>query len=433
MEKQKILRPMKKYKQLVNDLYPLHRTILSYDMYKSHELLKTFIGEQNYTVSKYASGTPVLDWQIPDLYDVKEAYIENQTTGERILDFKDSSLHILSYSKPVDKVLSFDELKQHLYTAPGVPDGIPWKFSYYDQSRWAFCLSQNQLEKLDTSAKYRVKIVSSFIKDYLLIGEAFIRGQLDDEILILSNVCHPYQVNDSITGVVNALYLYENLKAKTCTYSYRFLFLPEMIGTITYVSQNSEAMKNVKYGFFSEMLGNDDSLKLQHSFVGDSLLDKAFGLVADKHKALPSDYQKVVKNDEFVLNAPGIDIPAVSVSRSRKVMDSFDGYHTSHDNPSNLNWDRINEALDYTCEAIDILDKNFIPKRTYIGPPFYSKTHLWDKYCTKMKSKEEIDAIIFYIDNKRSILEIAHESGIAVELCYMFIHDLLELGYVTKG
>ena len=421
---------MNKYKKFIEEIYPLHRTIISYDMYKTHDIVKKYLPREiEYKINKFQTGLEVYDWKIPKLYDVKKAYFIEKSTGKRYANFSDNNLHIVSYSQPINKEINYEELTNHLYYSNQIDDAIPWKFNYYSE-HWGFCITKNDFLQLDKSSRFEVVIDSKFEDDYLLVGEVIIEGKTKDEIVILCDVCHPYQVDDSISGVVVALELIKKLSKQQNNFTYRFLFLPETIGSLTYLSQNENKIQNIKYAFFSEMLGNSNQLSLQLSHQSDSKIDKAFSVLKDKYNIRTGDFQKIVKNDEIVFNSPGINIPSISVSRSKKVMDSFYGYHTSYDNPDNLIYENIEIAISYIKESLNILDEDFIPIPNFKGLIFYSKTFLWDQYCTKLGKKEEIDAIVFEINGKNSILDISIKIDVNYQLCKEFIDDLKRLSYI---
>ncbi len=423
---------MIKYKKFIEEIYPLHRTILSYDMYKTHDIVQKYISSDiKYKINKFKSGLDVFDWKIPKLYDVKEAYFIEKSTGRKYANFHDNNLHIVSYSQNINKTVDYEELKNHIYYSEQIDDAIPWKFNYYSK-HWGFCITKNDFLQLDKNSKFEVVIDSSFVDDYLLVGEAVLSGKSKDEIVILSDVCHPYQVDDSISGVVVALELINKLSQQKNNFTYRFLFLPETIGSLAYLSQNEDKIKNMKYAFFSEMLGNTNQLSLQLSHQSDSKIDKAFMVLKEKYNIRIGDFQTIVKNDEIVFNSPGVNIPSISVSRSKKVMDSFYGYHTSYDNPDNLIYENIETAIEYIFDSLKVLDSDYIPIPNFKGLIFYSKTFLWDKYCMKLGKKEEIDSIVFEIDGKNSLLDISLKTNVDYNLCRDFINDLKELKYVKK-
>src|SRR4029077_8756833 len=120
-------------------------------------------------------------------------------TGRRVIDFRASNLHLVSYSAPVRKRMTLAELRPHLHTLPERPDWIPYRTSYYDET-WGFCLSQRALDALPQS-KYEVVVDSTLVPGNLTYGELVLPGALEDEILISTHVCHPSLADDNLTGL----------------------------------------------------------------------------------------------------------------------------------------------------------------------------------------------------------------------------------------
>ena len=106
----------------------------------------------NYTIETYTPLEKAWTWYVPERYVVHEAYLEIEG-GERVVDFKNNPLHIVSYSPPVDATFSFEELQPHLYFNEKRPHAIPWVFKYYDRD-WGFCLPKNVFDKLPRDKKY---------------------------------------------------------------------------------------------------------------------------------------------------------------------------------------------------------------------------------------------------------------------------------------
>jgi len=128
-------------KSILAEFFPLHRTLASADQEKTLEIVGSYMPDSsNYTIETYAPLTPVWTWIVPERYVVHEAYLETED-GECIVDFKNNPLHIVSYSLPVDRVLTFDELQPHLYFNEKRPHTVPWIFKYYERD-WGFCLSK---------------------------------------------------------------------------------------------------------------------------------------------------------------------------------------------------------------------------------------------------------------------------------------------------
>lgn len=403
-------------KDLVSKLWPLHRTLASDG---TDEALR-IIGEEcgpaiEYTIETYAPGKQVWTWRVPARYVVHEAYLETEE-GERVVDFSDNALHLVSYSLPIDRILSWEELEPHLYYSKR-PHAIPWVFKYYNRS-WGFCLSKEQFDELPRHKRYRAVIRSEFITDPaqgFRVGVATIHPQGGKspeagEILICSHICHPHQANDDIAGVVTAIEVARRLAEHPLppgSMSVRFLFCPETIGSVCYLSHHEELIPSFKGGIFCEMTGNLNSIVLQRSRQDTHLMDRIARYVLQRR--LPTfregPFLEVIANDEKVINAPGVDIPCISISRW-----PYPEYHTSDDNPDIIHEEMLLEAADVVEEIVRICASNYIPRRMFRGPVFLSGHGLWvDARENKPLHLASRKIALFMFDNKRSVFDIADE------------------------
>ncbi len=218
------------------------------------------------------SGTEVFDWTVPREWNIRDAYVKN-ARGERVVDFQHSNLHVVNYSAPVRGRMSLEELRPHLFTLPDRPEWIPYRTSYYKES-WGFCLSQRQLDALP-DGEYEVCIDSSLEPGSLTYGECYLPGESTDEVLISCHVCHPSLANDNLSGVAIAAYLAQHLGRVTLRYSYRFLFIPGTIGSITWLARNESVVPRIRHGLVLACLGDAGGVTYKKSRRGDATIDRA--------------------------------------------------------------------------------------------------------------------------------------------------------------
>lgn len=421
--------------ELISKLYPLHRTLVSDDTDLALNIIAEHLPKEfksSYSIVSIPSGTQCWTWEAPKKYIVREATLRD-SQGNILIDFNDNALHLVSYSHAVNARLSFEELDAHLHYSKKRPNAIPWKFYYYVDN-WGLCLAYNDYLKLDKSAEYQVVIDVDFVDDSLKIGELLIPGESESEFLIITNICHPYQVNDSITGVSTVLDFLYKLRNRHPKISLRILFLPETIGSICYFATREGIEKHIKFAMFLEMLGNDYSLALQKSFQGDSYIDKAMQYVLQQsgEEFRSGEFREIVGNDELVTNGPGLNIPTISLSRSKISGDSFPEYHTSDDKPEILIKKNLDIAAEILFDLFNIMDSDYIPRRTFKGPICLSRYGLWGVWCDLDNGKEVVDQIMYRLEGDQSVFEIAIDLGVDYCIVKSVIDKFFECKLVEK-
>jgi len=254
--------------KLIEELYPICRSITGDGFRESMQILRKHIPLELHEVP---TGTQVFDWVVPKEWNIRDAYIKN-AKGERIVDFQESNLHILNYSVPVNKKITLAELKEHLFSIPEHEDWIPYRTSYYKEN-WGFCVSQRVMNSLQDD-EYEVFIDSSLEDGCLTYGEYFIKGEIEDEFLISCHSCHPSLCNDNLSGMSVSTYLAKYLSEQKLRYSYRFLFIPGTIGSITWLSQNEERVSRIKHGLVMACVGDPGKMHYKKTKHGDTEIDR---------------------------------------------------------------------------------------------------------------------------------------------------------------
>ena len=131
--------------ELIEELWFLKRDIVSDDFDRALERLAAEIPGRNKSpgmvIHKYPTGEPCWTWRVPEKWTCHAAYLET-LDGQRLIDYADHPLHVVSYSLPFEGLVSRQELLEHLHVHPRLPDAIPFVFKYYDRD-WGLCASQN--------------------------------------------------------------------------------------------------------------------------------------------------------------------------------------------------------------------------------------------------------------------------------------------------
>jgi aminopeptidase-like protein len=417
--------------QLAKKLFYINRSITGEGVRQTLFEIKKYL--PNLNIRSVPSGTKVFDWTVPKEWNVEEAFIV-APNGKKICDYSKNNLHLVGYSIPVNATYNLDQLKKHLYTLPKQPTAIPYITSYYNES-WGFCISQEEYNNLE-EGNYKVCINSKLFDGELNYGELLIKGNSDKEIFLSTYICHPSMANNELSGPTVSTYIAKWLEEeKNKNYSYRIIFIPETIGSITYLSFNYKYMKNkIICGFNVSCVGDERSYSYLPSREGNTLSD----LIA-RHVLKWIDPNFVEYNwldrgsDERQYCAPGIDLPIASILRTK--YGEYEEYHTSLDNLENV---VTSKGLDggYWAirKAIEAIEKNKKYKINILGEPQMSKRGLYPTLSTKEK-KEKVKLLmdfISYCDGKNSLLQIAEILNVPIWDLYNIVDTLQNHKLITS-
>tara|TARA_B100001121_G_C18698551_1_gene626201 strand:+ start:6068 stop:7324 length:1257 start_codon:yes stop_codon:yes gene_type:complete len=382
-------------------IFPFNRSLTGKGNLQTLNFIKDI--NKNLKIKYFKSGKKVFDWIVPKEWNVEEAYFID-SVGKKFCDFKKNNLHLVGYSCFVDKFVSKKELFQHLHTDENKKNAIPYVTSYYHRN-WGFCISKNEKNKIKGN-KFKVKINSSFKKGRMHYGEALIKGKQKKEIFFSTYICHPSMANNETSGicVTTALLKYISEKYKKTKYSYRFVFLPETIGSISYINKNLKIMKkNVLAGFNISCVGDERAYSIIHSRKGNTLADFAL-LSAIRDKKNFKKYSFLDRgSDERQYCSVGVDLPVVGFCKSR--YGSFSEYHTSLDNFKVVTEKGLKDSLQVLTNIVDTFEMGYLPKAKFLCEPQLSKRNLYPKISKKINQVKLIRDLIAYSDGKISIFE----------------------------
>lgn len=393
---------------LIRRLYPICRSITGNGVRETLSIIKEHIPLE---IHEVPTGTPVFDWVIPKEWNIRDAWIKNGK-GERVVDFKKSNLHVVSYSVPVHTTLKLAELKKHLHSLPDYPDWIPYRTSYYNDA-WGFCLSHKHALELK-DGEYEVHIDSTLKDGSLTYGEYYLSGKIENEILLYTHVCHPSLCNDNLSGIALVAMLAKYLSEKSPRYSYRFIFGPGTIGSITWLSQNEANLGKIKHGLVVGLVGDAGHLTYKKSQRGDTEIDRSVAQVL-KHGM---DRSKIVDfspygYDERQFCSPGINLPVGRLTRTPN--GCYPEYHTSADNLDFVKPASLAESFVVTFSILNVLENNLRYLNTSPkGEPQLGKRGLYRKTGGSDIADREL-ALLWVLnqsDGERSLLDIAERSGL---------------------
>jgi aminopeptidase-like protein len=412
------------------DLYIIPRSLTGEGVVKTLEYIQNIIPIE---ILDVPSGTIAFDWTVPPEWNISDAYVIDLSTNEKIIDFKNHNLHVIGYSSPIDKEIDYSELISHLYFIEDQPDAIPYITSYYAE-RWGFCLTYNQYKSLKKDSKYKVYVDSKYNKNgKLTYGEYFIKGKSEEEILFSSYICHPQMVNNELSGPAVLTGIANQLKNRDNYYSYRFVLIPETIGSITYLSKNFIHLKErVIGGFNLTCLGDERSWGYIPSRYGNNISDRIAKYLLKNKIGKFIEYSWLDRgSDERQYCAPGVDLPLSSVTRSK--YGEYPEYHTSKDNFELVTEKGLNESLDFYLECVEIFERNrFYPKLNVLCEPQLGKRGLYPSISTKESGKivRNMMNFISYCDGNNSILDISEICNIPFNESFSYYLNMKSNGLI---
>jgi aminopeptidase-like protein len=375
-------------------------------------------------IHEVPTGTPVFDWTVPREWNIREAYIKD-SAGRTIVDFRHCNLHVVGYSRPIQTRLPLSQLKEHVFTLPDRPEWIPYRTSYYNDT-WGFCLRHDQLGGL-REGDYDVCIDSSLTDGYLTYGEYHIPGRTDEEVLISVHVCHPSLANDNLSGIAVATSLARHLTGRSRRYSYRFLFIPGTIGSITWLSLNERQVSRIRHGLVLSCVGDAGHVTYKRSRRGTAEIDRAVIKVL-KDSGCPHSLLDFSPHgyDERQYCSPGFDLPVGCFMRTPN--GKFPEYHTSADNLDLLTPAALADSWFRCLQVFDLLEDN----RTYVNlnpkcEPQLGRRGLYSTIGGQPEGKLRELAMLWVLnlsDGGHSLLDIAERGGLPFALLRNAAHDL---------
>ena len=394
---------------LIEELFPICRSITGNGVRRTLAILQRYIPIK---IHEVPSGTRVLDWVVPPEWNIRGAYIA-RPDGTRVVDFGVNNLHVVQYSRPINAIMPLAELRPHLHSLPDRDDWIPYRTSYYKED-WGFCLTQRQLSTL-TDGHYHVVIDSDLAPGHLSYGELFIPGEIGDSVLLSCHICHPSLANDNLSGVAVATMLACYLKTLQLRHSYRFLFIPGTIGSLTWLARNEDQISSVVHGLVLSCLGDPGGMTYKQSRRGNALIDRivAHVLTHDEvsHRItpfVPYGY------DERQYCSPGFDMPVGCLMRSPN--GEYPEYHSSADNLSLLRPESLVHSLAVLRRVVTVIEQNVTYcSRNPKGEPQLGRRGLYAAAGGQREASYDQLALLWVLnlaDGGHSLLDMAERAGV---------------------
>ena len=412
------------------DLFPVCRSLTGDGVRETLAYIGRLVPEL--TVHEVPSGTQAFDWTVPDEWNIRGAWIEDES-GRRIVDFANSNLHVVGYSTPVDEWMSLAELQPHLHSLPEQPDAIPYVTSYYAR-RWGFCLAHSVRERL-AEGNYHVVIDSTLEPGSLTYGEVLLKGSEEKEILLSTYVCHPSMANNELSGPVVTTALARWLASlPERRYSYRIVFIPETIGSIVYISRHLQELKRrTAAGYVITCIGDDRAYSFLRSRDGNTLADRAAKLVMDRHAPDHVEYSWLDRgSDERQYCSPGVDLPVASIMRTR--YQSYPEYHTSLDDLELVTPSGLEGGFTAVRKVIELLEGNRVYRAVHPCEPQLGRRGLYPTLSTRGAGNtvRAMTNLLGYADGTRDLVDIAAVTGIGPDEALETASRLLNAGLILE-
>jgi aminopeptidase-like protein len=411
--------------RLIRDLYPICRSLTGNGVRETLRILGRAIPLD---VREVPTGRRVFDWTIPREWNIRDAYIL-APDGRKIADFFRSNLHVVGYSVPVRARMTLAELRPHLHVHPERDDLVPYRTSPYDD-QWGFCLSRREMDSLP-EGEYEVLIDSTLEDGALTYGEYAIAGREKNEVLLSTHVCHPSLCNDNLSGIALVARLAEALTGLDLRYTYRFLFIPAMIGAIAWLQENEARAGLIRHGLVIACVGDRGGITYKRSRRGNALVDRAAAHVlatrGGAHEILdfsPDGY------DERQFASPGFDLPVGWLTRTPG--GRYPEYHSSGDDLSLVDPASLADSLDACLAVIDVLESDAMYRSTNMKcEPQLGRRGLYGAAAGSGGTAPSRSAVLWVLnfsDGAHSLLEIAESSGLPFDEVREAARALLRAG-----
>jgi aminopeptidase-like protein len=417
--------------QWATDIFPIFRCLTGDGVRSTLNYIKNIL--PSLSIHSIESGKKVFDWEVPKEWKISEAYIEDES-GNKIIDIKNNNLHVVGYSHPIDDWVSLDELNKHLHSLPDQPSAIPYITSYY-ASNWGFCISHNQRQLLKDE-NYHVVIQSELFDGVLNYGEILIPGKTNEEVLLSTYVCHPSMANNEVSGpiVTTALARWLSERANN-KYTYRIIFIPETIGSISYLSNNLPHLQSyVIAGFNITCVGDNNCYSFMPSRSGDTISDRAakHALYYIDKNYIQYSWLENRGSDERQYCAPGVDLPIASIMRSK--YSEYDEYHTSLDDLDFISAEGLGGAFEALKNAITIIEMNCVPRTKVLCEPQLGKRGLYPQISTRETGSQvkTMMNLIALSDGANDLLSIAELINVSILDLKPLLEKLIENKILEK-
>ena len=418
--------------EVIEKICPLPRDIIS-DGYDS--ALVALSREIPMQIHDYPTGTACFSWIVPEKWTCLEGWLE-RLGGQRLLDYKSTPLHVMSYSESFEGEVSREELLNHLEVHPYVPSAVPFSYSYFNK-RWGLCCSRELRDSLQDE-RYHVCIRAEKSFGSLKVGEVIVPGEVDEGFVLCAHLDHPGQANDGLSGVAVGIEVMRRLLAgPRPRHTIRFLIVSETFGSLAWLSNHMDLVPGLHAGIFLEMLGLEYPHALQFSQKKDTVWDRIAREVMQnaEPRSWSDDFLKVVTNDERQFNAPGIRVPMLCLCRAKQDCGTGEGspfaeYHSDLDNAARVSSSSLNDSVEMVLSILDSWDEQNVPIPLYQAEPCLTRFGVHFDFASNPKLATHLFDVMHAIDGRLSMEEISRATGMSMPLLEKALNQLTTSGLV---
>ncbi len=413
---------------LARELFPFPRSLTGDGVRQTLRVLAREV--PGLVIHEVPSGTPAFDWTVPEEWNIDGASVIGPD-GQIVVDFADNNLHVVNYSEPINSVMDRAALDYHLHSDPELPEAIPYVTSYYHRT-WGMCLQDDQRRSLP-EGDYRVRIDSRLEPGSLTYGEMVIPGATSAEVLLSTYICHPSLANNELSGPVVLTAVAKWLHEQDRRFTYRLVFIPESIGALLYSSLNlRELQKHVVAGVNLTCIGDDGDYSFLASREGNSPIDR-IGRRVVRDTPQPVEYSYLDRgSDERTYAAPGIDLPLISLMRTK--YGKYRGYHSSLDDLNLVTPSGLQGGLDLVRDTLKQLEKSRYFLTTVRGEPQLGRRGLYHTMHARTVADEVLlrTHILAYSDGLHSTMDIAEMTGHDLKVIEALVSELHDHGLLVE-
>jgi aminopeptidase-like protein len=243
--------------------------------------------------------------------------------------------------------------------------------------------------------------------------------------------------NDNLSGIALAVFLANHLRNSLPRYTYRFLFTPGTIGSITWLCLNEPSVSRIKHGLILACVGDSGKITYKKSRRGTAEIDRAVMHVL-KEAGEPYEIQDFSPYgyDERQFCSPGFNLSVGCFMRTPH--GQYPEYHTSADNLGLVKPEYLQQSFSRVLSILEVLEHN----RAYVNQypkcePQLGKRGLYvsvgGQTGGKIRELSMLWLLNFSDGNGFSLLDIAEKSGIKFADLKEAAERLTKSGLLTES